>query len=194
MKKRGIGCLMALVMLCGLLTGCGGSKEKENMKIYYINALGDGIGAVGYHMDATKTDAMIDEALQALATDPDSVDYRKTISDSIKITDRVLDNGLLSLYFDREYEELTGYTEVLMRAAIVKTLVQIKGIDSVAFYVGEDPLLDANGSLVGSMNDDTFINDYGAETGSLEKDKTDIVLCQCRWAVFGQAGKGCLLQ
>lgn len=46
MKKRGIGCLMALVMLCGLLTGCGGSKEKENMKIYYINALGDGIGAV----------------------------------------------------------------------------------------------------------------------------------------------------
>ena len=110
MKKRGIGCLMALVMLCGLLTGCGGSKEKENMKIYYINALGDGIGAVGYHMDATKTDAMIDEALQALATDPDSVDYRKTISDSIKITDRVLDNGLLSLYFDREYEELTGYT------------------------------------------------------------------------------------
>ena len=143
MKKRGIGCLMALVMLCGLLTGCGGSKEKENMKIYYINALGDGIGAVGYHMDATKTDAMIDEALQALATDPD---YRKTISDSIKITDRVLDNGLLSLYFDREYEELTGYTEVLMRAAIVKTLVQIKGIDSVAFYVGEDPLLDANGS------------------------------------------------
>ena len=59
---------MALVMLCGLLTGCGRSKETENMKIYYINALGDGIGAVGYHMDATKTDAMIDEALQALAT------------------------------------------------------------------------------------------------------------------------------
>ena len=36
MKKRGIGCLMALVMLCGLLTGCGGSKEKENMKMYFI--------------------------------------------------------------------------------------------------------------------------------------------------------------
>ena len=121
----------------GLLTGCGGSKEKENMKIYYINALGDGIGAVGYHMDATKTDAMIDEALQALATDPDSVDYRKTISDSIKITDRVLDNGLLSLYFDREYEELTGYTEVLMRAAIVKTLVQIKESTVLPFMLAK---------------------------------------------------------
>lgn len=118
-------------------------RKREYEDLLY-QCLGRWIGAVGYHMDATKTDAMIDEALQALATDPDSVDYRKTISDSIKITDRVLDNGLLSLYFDREYEELTGYTEVLMRAAIVKTLVQIKGIDSVAFYVGEDPLLDAN--------------------------------------------------
>ena len=171
MKKKGIVYLTVLVLMCGLLVGCGGQKEKENMKIYYINALGDGISAVGYHMHATKTDAMIDEALQELGKDPDSVEYRKTISDSVKIVDCVLDDGMLSLYFDREYEELTGYTEVLMRAAIVKTLVQIKGVDSVTFYVGGDPLQDANGTLVGSMNDDTFINDYGAETGSLEKTK-----------------------
>ncbi len=171
MKKKGIVYLTVLALMCGLLVGCGGHKEKENMKIYYINALGDGIGAVGYHMHATKTDAMIDEALQELGKDPDSVEYRRTISDSVKIEDCALDDGMLSLYFDREYEELTGYTEVLMRAAIVKTLVQIKGIDSVTFYVGGDPLQDANGTLVGSMNDDTFINDYGAETGSLEKTK-----------------------
>ena len=50
MKKKGIVYLMVLVLVCGLLVGCGGQKEKENMKIYYINALGDGIGAVGYHM------------------------------------------------------------------------------------------------------------------------------------------------
>ena len=52
----------------------------------------------------------------------------------------------------------------------------------MTFYVGGDPLQDANGTLVGSMNDDTFINDYGA-TGSLEKTKLTLYFASAGWTV-----------
>lgn len=168
MKKKIMSLALLLSLVCGSLLGCGDNKE-DNIKIYYINALGDGIGAVGYHMNAVKKEEMIEEALRVLAEDPEDMEYRRSISENIEVTEKAMDDGVLSLYFNMEYGEMTGYTEVLSRAAIVKTLVQIDGVESVTFYVGGEPLADATGSLVGSMTADTFIDDYGTETEGLEK-------------------------
>lgn len=169
MAKKLTAYVGIVALLCSLFAGCGRKTTAGSINIYYMNALGDGIGAISYEMEQTKTEDMVDEALQRLATDPDDVDFRKTISGDVQVLEKQLDSGILSLYFNREYSDLSGYTEVLVRAAIVKTLVQIKGIDSVSFYVSGEPLQDSSGALVGSMSADTFIDDYGAETDSLEK-------------------------
>ena len=44
--------------------------------------------------------------------------------------------------------------EVLCRAAVVQTLVQVDGIDFVSFYVGDDVLKDREGIPIGLMSAD----------------------------------------
>jgi germination protein M len=80
----------------------------------------------------------------------------------------------LDLYFVGAYDSLDIYTEILVRAAIVKTLLQVDKVKSVAFYVNNSPLLDSTGEAVGAMTADTFIEDFGQETDSLLS--TDLTL------------------
>ncbi len=169
MKIKRMISLFLVILLCMSLAACGQKEESGNAKIYYINSLGDGIGSVSYTIKSKKNADQIEELLKKLSEDPDSVEYRKTITDKTNVVDYSLDSGTLSLYFDQEYSEIEGYAEVLVRAAIVKTLVQIDEVDAVAFYVGENPLQDESGAVVGSMSDDTFVSDYDAESESLEE-------------------------
>ena len=59
--------------------------------------------------------------------------------------------------------------EVLCRAAIVQSLVQIDGIESVAFEVEGNPLTDKEGQVVGSMRAEDFIKNTGSVLHSYEK-------------------------
>jgi germination protein M len=163
--------VLLVALLMGLMNGCGTDEEPGSLDVYYINALGDGITAETYVPQASDTQELMEELLQQLREDPDNVAYRRTIPEDVEVTDTHLDEGSLSLYFNREYADLSGYTEVLIRAAIVKTLLQIDGINSVSFYVSDAPLQDSAGNLVGSMTADMFIDDYGNETRSLAMTK-----------------------
>ena len=165
--KRGsiiltIGCICLF-----LLSGCKEQRSESAIELFYMNALGDGITGEFYEPKGTTTKELVKEVLEQLATEPDSVDYRRTIPANVEVLETHIDKKTLSVYFDRDYRELSGYTEVLVRAAIVKSLLQIEGVDSVSFYVSGEPLQDSVGSLVGSMTEDTFIDDYGSETKSL---------------------------
>lgn len=52
--------------------------------------------------------------------------------------------------------------ELLFRASLVQSLIQIDGVDSVKFYIGGDPLCDANGNEIGAMNDEYFVQNIGS--------------------------------
>ncbi len=164
--------ILAMFAALLLLTGCGAKKEQDQqMQLFYMNALGDGITSEPYEPAGTTTKEQIGEVLQKLAEEPDSVDYRRTIPANVEVLETHLDKNVLSVYFNRDYQDLSGYTEVLVRAAIVKSLLQIDGVDGVSFFVSGEPLLDSAGSLVGSMTEETFIDDYGSETKSLVSTK-----------------------
>ena len=69
----------------------------------------------------------------------------------MEITKYSLDGALLTIYFDVDYLNMKEVEEVLCRAAVVRTMTQISGIDCVSFYVDEKPLTDVNGKMVGTM-------------------------------------------
>ncbi|MBF1000269.1 MAG: GerMN domain-containing protein, partial [Lachnospiraceae bacterium] len=79
------------------------------------------------------------------------------------------ENGLVTLNFDASYASLDRITEILDRAAIVRTLMQIPGVDAVSFLVDGKPLKDAAGAVVGNMNADTFIYNAGKEINNYDK-------------------------
>lgn len=161
--------LSFLLILCIsiLLIGCGGGGKKSSNKIYYLSTDKLSIVGVNYEFKNEETSDLIDEALLMLSQETNEIDYMRTIPSGVTIKEYKMEDGNLSLYMTGQYTSLDIYTEVLVRAAIVKTLVQIKGVESVSFYIDDAPLTDASGTLVGAMTADTFIDDFGKETDSL---------------------------
>ncbi len=168
MKIRKFLIVLPIVLL--MLSGCMG-KQKESDSDYHIEYLNKdktGIVKVDYEPSATDTDRMIEEFLEMLAADPESLDYRKTIPADIYVTSYSVDGVLLTLNFSTTYQNLPTSEEVLRRAAIVRTMIQIPGIDCVAFLVGDSPLTDTSGNVVGAMTQESFIENPGEQINSIQ--------------------------
>ncbi len=164
--NRVLSIVMILVFILSF-SACGKKPSISNGKIYYVRADKAGITAVSYNFEKTNTDDLISEALEELSKDTDDIDIINTIPVGVTVKNWELSNKSLNVYLVGDYESLDSYTEILVRAAIVKTLVQIKGVNSVSIYVNDSPLTDSNGEAIGTMTADTFIEDFGQETDSL---------------------------
>lgn len=157
--------LTAFLYMAG---GCGDEPEQSAYHIEYLNKDKTRIVVAPYEPKASDTDGLIREFLAVLCSDPDDVEYRKPIPGDVEVTSYSLDGVLLTLHFDVDYSNMSAVEEVLCRAAVVRTMTQIKGVDCVAFYIGDSPLTDVKGNLVGSMNQDSFIENPGEQINSIQ--------------------------
>lgn len=162
--------VVVLAMGAGILSGCGDEQSESAYYIEYLNKEKTKIVREEYEplADETDTDAMIREFLAALCSDSDKVELRKPIPSDVEVTDYSLDGVLLTLHFDKDYNNMSTVEEVLCRAAIVRTMTQIKGVECVSFYVGDMPLTDVKGNIVGSMNQESFIENPGEQINSIQ--------------------------
>ncbi len=169
MKKAG----SIIAMLCCILAfvcGCTSSKNttEGSFKIYYINQKQTALMPISYNPKSEETRELIKEVLDILMTPVEDSDHTCPISDPELLIDNNLRKGRLTLIFSGDYSNLSASKEALMRAAVVKSLIQIKGVDSVTFKVGDEVLTDQAGNVVGAMTDDSFVYDFGAEQDTLE--------------------------
>ncbi|MDD6193330.1 MAG: GerMN domain-containing protein [Lachnospiraceae bacterium] len=169
MRKRIVSWVVLMTLILSCFAGCKKENEDAGIKIYYMDALGNGLVTESHVLRAKSREKQAKEIMTLLASTPETSDYRRTIPEGVEVLDIVFDKKSVTINFDRNYEDFTGYTEVLIRAAVVKSLLQIDGVESVTFYVADKPLLDSKGILVGSMSGESFIEDYGEETDSLIK-------------------------
>lgn len=157
-----------LISLLLLLTGCGQEEVSSEYHIEYLNKEKTKIIKMPYEPKADSVEELIPEFLAMLSSDSESVECRKPIPNDVEITDYSLDGALLSIYFDSDYNNMNAVEEVLCRAAVVRTMTQIDGVDCVTFYVGEAPLSDADGNIIGSMNEENFIENPGEQINSIQ--------------------------
>ena len=81
----------------------------------------------------------------------------------------IIHESQVTLNLSKEYEMMDFTKEVLVRAAIVKTLTQIEGIELVRIQVEGRDLADADGKPVGVMSADTFIDNTGEDMKKYEE-------------------------
>lgn len=166
--------LLTLVLLSGI-TGCA-RKEKEDsgLLLYYLNEDLSSLSTLPYQMEAGKTkedlspQEMADDMLEQLATPSGDVRSIAPIQ-NFTVSGTTLQNGTLTVFLSSDYEELETVREILTRAALVNTLCQIDGVDSVSFLCGDHPLTNEDGSVVTAMNSDMFIFNSGKEIMNYEK-------------------------
>ncbi len=166
--------LLALLMLIAassllVLAGCG--KEQEDASeyhLYYVNKEKTKTVAVGYEPQAEDAKGMVQEFLDRLFQDTDSPDIRKAAPKEVELLSWKLENAQLYLYFNVAYGEMDNVSEVLCRAAFVRTLTQVEGVECISFYVGDTPLVDANGTLIGLMTAESFIENPGEQINTIQ--------------------------
>lgn len=165
--------LIAPILLCG----CAGKEEEEldDPFIYYLTMEGTGIEKRAFDWRGETPEEEIRNILHALCEPDESGKFRAAIPENVEIQSFSIENTKLELHFSKGYRKLDCAQEVLCRAAIVQTLVQIEEVGLVKFYVENEPIQDNDGAEIGYMNADDFVQNTGETLGSFQK--VELSLC-----------------
>lgn len=162
-KKRLIYLLMGILLL--LMTGCGkgtssnhASVSDSQVKIYYTNATGTKmLYQTKQRSKETNKQLAAEQMLVWMKEEPESENYFVAIPSEVVINNVVARNNIVNIDFAVGYGNLDKAKDVICRAAIVKTLIQINGIDYVEFSIGGKTMMDADGTPIGSLTDSSFL-------------------------------------
>ena len=168
MNRKVYVILLGLLALL-LLGACGDGKNKEGYVVFYLNTEGTKIVPQEIELENTNGIAMVEELLAALQTQPSDATVRQTIPSNVEVLGYKGSSYQLTVDFSQEYYQLSPTDEILTRAAIAKTLLQAEEYSYVLFTVESQPLLNFNGELVGSMNEDTFVENPGGQINASQQ-------------------------
>lgn len=171
MKNRKWMLYLFLLLAFGGI-GCGSvkvQKEKE-YKLYYLDRNENRISGVSYEAqnDESNKKELVMELLEQLSVQTEDIDYKPVVA-GFSLKDCDFHESQITLNFSEEYKMLEPVKEVLVRAAIVKTLVQIEGIELVTLQVNGRNLIDNLGNTVGVMSEDTFVDNTGEDMKKYEQ-------------------------
>ena len=165
--------LAVVLLLCSLLgVGCQRKETAETgvYEIYYLDRNENHISPVFYETDTPKEDTseIAEQLLKQLATQLEKIEYKPVIS-GFSVKNCILQESQVTLNLSGEYENLEPYKEVLVRAALVKTLTQIEGVELVTIQVEGKNLVNSGGEVIGVMSADTFIDNTGEDMKKYEE-------------------------
>jgi len=173
MKKWNAAILLIVTGMILTLTACGSADEtavegEEEYQIYYLNKAETRVSGESFYTDEEDVESLIDLLLEQLARTPEDAELRATLLPPLEYRSYFLIDGRLNLDFGIGYKEQIPTTEVLVRAAIVRTLCQIEAVEYVSFTINDDALLNQSGSPVGVMSADLFVENDGSEINAYE--------------------------
>ena len=173
--------LLAAVTACCVLSLCSCRNRDESgvFLVYYTNMAQDDIVYKSYQVDGFESMSpkeLTDELLYRMfSTDVEADQLCSAKPENVTIKEYHINDGQIIFDFDGNYLELTNVQEILLRAALVLTLIQEPDISQVVFTVDGEPLKDSNGREIGSMSAGNFVNILLSEEGML-KQETDLTL------------------
>lgn len=164
-KSRKAAVLLPILVFLIALTSCGREKRQGqyHYDIYYVNREGTHVVTQEYDTDTSSEnmDVLLEELLGKLKDTTENPEYMAPLPDSFQ--GYTLIEGQINLDFQEGYLSLEPISEILCRAAVVRTLTQVKGIDTVTFSVLGEALTDSLGIPVGAMAADSFVDNAGTE-------------------------------
>lgn len=168
MKK--IKCIMLALMCLLAFSGCGRKEQPKGdiCQVYYISGAETKVEMHQHVMQSESFKDRLQELLDCLGELPEKLEYKVPFAMGFQVLDTRFENGKITIDVDAAYEELRPTTEVLVRAAIVRTLTQLPEIKYVEITVEGTQLYDSLGIPVGWMNAEQFINNDGSEINTYE--------------------------
>ena len=164
-------------VLLSLLTslfasGCASPVENvsDNMVyIYYLDQDEDALVPISYVPNLLTPKDLVEELRGEIIRVPSSEASQCLLPSDVVMEVVAVEERTLTLRFSDNYYNMDKTREVLARAGIVRTFVQIEGIDRVQFYVGDAPLVDSSGRIIGLMRRETFVDNSAQQLNNYER-------------------------
>lgn len=169
-KSRRILFLFGLMFVLAVLTtGCS-SQEKQGtaVDISYLNKKETKLVTETHYLESIDTKDMIVEVLRLLCAVPDNKELKATLTSGINIITYSYDGEQVIVSLGEKYKELSRTTEVLTRAALVRSLTNIPGVSYVMITVNGEALTDLSGNAIGIMTADMFVDNAGTQVEAVE--------------------------
>jgi len=158
-----------MLVLAVLPTGCS-SEEKQGtaVDISYLNKKETKLVTETHYLESIDTKDMIVEVLKLLCAVPDNKELKATLTSGINIITYSYDGEQVIVSLGEKYKELSRTTEVLTRAALVRSLTNIPGVNYVMITVNGEALTDLSGNAIGIMTADMFVDNAGTQVEAVE--------------------------
>lgn len=145
-----------LLLVIGIMTGCREQEQKKGYTVYYVNPDRTKLTEASYEPSAENFDEMMNELLGQLIQAPSGSISAFPESVTVNGYERGID--ALRIDFSKEYYEMDHITEVLLRAAVIKTISQIPGVTKIMITVDGEQLVDQNKEPIPAMDAANFID------------------------------------
>ena len=148
-----------------LMAGCRKQQQvdESGYRIWYINQDETCLKYENKELQSKNEEGLLREMMEVMRETPTDDELKPVIPEDVELLDFDFEHNQLYLDFSPEYKKMPKVYEVLCRAAIVRTLGQIDGVEYVDFQINGEPLTDLEGKEIGLMNEDQFIENAGEE-------------------------------
>ena len=184
MKKTRIHNRITVFVLALVLAfsaaACGPQSEESrgddvrSYQAFFLNQEQDQIQAELFSPMDDSTETMLLELVALQQQGPKDKELVPLLPEGTKIRDYELSSGTLTIDLDASYTAMEPSREILTRAGLVRTFVQVDGVSRVVFQVEGEPLTDPAGNEVGALTAASFLENAGKEINAYQQ--TSLVL------------------
>ncbi|MBQ6386856.1 MAG: GerMN domain-containing protein [Lachnospiraceae bacterium] len=170
-----MGKRIALLFLAAWFTaaaaGCGHTRSGDSPSgpvIFCLNETEDGLTWRAYEGELTG-DRLLEEISRKEPAAGGGTDLKPLLPEEVEIKGHsVGGTGLVTVDFSGSYRNMSSTREVLVRAGIVRTLVQADDVERVCFTIEGDDAVSPDGVALGIMNANSFVEDAGKQINTIQ--------------------------
>ncbi len=170
-KKKYLSILICTIFLF-FLSACGKRTDVAagDKFIYCLNESQTGLVKVAFEWPEGEVDEQVSAVLEELAKPAEDIEYVQVLPEKVKVKRSSVKNVIANVDMNAAYQELPTVQEKLIRAAIVRSLLQIPGIQGVLLTVNGKTLQEKDGTITGILNGDDFVENTGSSVSSYQKE------------------------
>ncbi len=175
--KKLFSAVLALVLACGLFAGCTVETQEEKADsgsnqyyLYYVNKEETKVVKERYWPEQESAEFMLKDLTGILNAQEGNGENLALLPTGVQLETYRLNESLLELEFSSEYSEISRTREILVRAGVARTFLQIPGITGIKIFIGNEELTDSKGQAVGVINGNTFVEMWGSDKDAYRYD------------------------
>ena len=175
--KKLFSAVLALVLACSLLTGCTVETQEEKVDsgsnqyyLYYVNKDETKVVKERYQLEQESAEFMLQDFTGILNAQEGSGDNLALLPSGVQLVTYRLIESLLDLEFNSDYSKMSRAREILVRAGVARTFLQIPGVTGIKIFIESEELKDSKGQAVGVIDGNTFVEMWGSDKDAYRYD------------------------